>query len=100
MTPKVEAAHRADQLELDRLVEEIAKCGSTRNSAFRGAKEELKRYKRESRLHKRCRSDEAVRYSSKESCQHDQQSKYQVKVLKCEAFAHVSRKYGTTNNNK
>jgi hypothetical protein len=100
MVPKVEAAHRGDQLELDRLAEEIVQCGSTRNSAFRGAKDQLTVYKKESRLHKRCRSDEAVRYSSKENCIMNQKSKYQVKVLKCQAFAHISRKYGTTVNNK
>lgn len=100
MVPKVEAAHRADQLELDRLLKEIKYCGSARNSEFRTAKSELKRYQDESRLHKRCRADEAVRYTSKQSCLNDQKSKYQVKVLKCEAFSHISRKFGTTVNNK
>jgi hypothetical protein len=100
MAPKVESAHRADQLELDRLTQEIKTCGSAKNSEFRTAKGELKRYQEESRLHKRCRADEAVRYTSKQSCLNNQQSKYQVKVLKCQAFSHLSRKYGTTQNNK
>jgi hypothetical protein len=100
MMPKVKAAHEGDQKLLRKLSREMKKCGSTKNTAFQGAKGKFNKYKKMSRLHKRCRADEAVRYSSKENCKRDQDNRFQIKVLKCKAFAEVSRTLGTTKNNK
>lgn len=46
MIPKVKAAHSADQRLLERLVREIKKCGSTKNNAFKGAKTQFLKYKK------------------------------------------------------
>merc|ERR1719284_727234 len=100
MMPKVIAAHKADQAQLNRLVREIAKCGSTKDSALKGAKAEFAKNKKESRYHKSCRADEAVKYTSKKNCLTQQRSLYNIKVLKCKAFSDISKKWGTTKNNK
>jgi hypothetical protein len=100
MMPKVIAAHKADQAQLNRLVREIAKCGSTKDSALKGAKVSFDKYKKESRYHKSCRADEAVKYTSKKTCLSQQRSLYNIKVLKCKAFSDISKKWGTTKNNK
>jgi hypothetical protein len=100
MMPKVLAAHKADQKELHRLIAELKKCGSTKDRALRGANVELTKYKKESRLHKSCRSDEAVKFTSKKNCLTKQRSLYQVKVLKCKQFALLSAQLGTTKANR
>merc|ERR1719453_681884 len=100
MMPKVKDAHRADQSELNKLMNELKKCFSTRNSAIKVAAPWNVKYKKQSTLHKSCRSDEAVKYSSKESCLKQQGALYQVKVLKCNFFAQVANNYGSTFNNR
>jgi hypothetical protein len=99
MMPKVIAAHKADQAQLNRLVREIAKCGKTKTSALKGAKVQFDKYRKDSRYHKSCRADESVKYTSKKNCLSQQKSLYSVKVLKCKAFAELSKKWGTTKNN-
>jgi len=100
MMPKVLAAHKADQKELKRLIAELKKCGSTKDSALRRANVELTKYKKGSRLHKSCRSDEAVKFTSKKNCLTKQRSLYQIKVLKCKQFSAVSAQLGTTKANR
>merc|ERR1719453_2666554 len=100
MMPKVKDAHRADQSELNKLMSELKKCFSVRNSAIKVAAPWNVKYKKQSTLHKSCRSDEAVKYSSKESCLKQQGALYQVKVLKCNFFAQVANNYGSTFNNR
>jgi len=100
MMPKVIAAHKADQNQLNRLVKEIAKCGTTKDSALKGAKVSFNKFKKESRYHKSCRGDEAVKYTSKKNCLAQQKSLYNIKVLKCKAFVEISKKWGATKNNK
>merc|ERR1740127_20785 len=100
MMPKVIAAHKSDQNQLNRLVKEIAKCGTTKDSALKGAKVSFNKYKKESRYHKSCRGDEAVKYTSKKNCLTQQKALYNIKVLKCKAFGSISKKWGTTKNNK
>merc|ERR1719454_814917 len=68
--------------------------------AIKGSEPWNKEYKKQSQLHKTCRSDEAVKYSSKEACLKQQRALYQVKVLKCRYFAQKSTQYGSTFNNK
>jgi len=100
MMPKVLSAHKQDQKELHRLIAEIKKCGSTKSSALRGANAELAKYRKASRLHKNCRSDEAVKYTSRQNCLRSQRAKYQVKKMRCKAFSDLSVQLGTTKNNR
>jgi len=99
MMPKVTAAHKSDQSELNRLVAEIKKCGSTKDTALKGAAPKLATYKKESKFHKRCRADEAVKYTSKKTCLSQQKNLHRIKVEKCKTFASVSKRYGSTTNN-
>merc|ERR1719487_1421730 len=99
MMPKVTAAHKSDQSELNRLVAEIKKCGSTKDSALKGAAPKLATYKKQSKYHKSCRADEAVKYTSKKTCLSQQKSLARIKKEKCKTFASVSKRYGSTTNN-
>merc|ERR1740117_981996 len=100
MKPKVKDAHRADQTQLYKLMTELKKCFSVRNGAIKSAGPWNVKYKKQSKHHKYCRSDEAVKFSSKESCLKQQFSLYQVKVLKCKYFASLSKNFGSTFNNR
>jgi len=99
MKPKVLDAHKADQGMLEQLMKELKKCFTTRDKGRRSARPWGVKYVKQSRLHKTCRSDEAVQYSSKEACLQQQRALYQVKVLKCNYFAQISKRFGTTVNN-
>merc|ERR1719197_1862171 len=100
MKPKVKDAHRADQTQLYQLMRELKKCFSTRDRATKVAEPWNVKYKKQSKLHKECRLDEAVKFSSKEACLKQQYSLYQVKVLKCKYFASLSTRFGSTFNNR
>merc|ERR1719424_765435 len=99
MKPKVLDAHKADQEELNLLMRELKKCFATRDKGRQGARPWGIKYLKQSKNHKTCRSDEAVQYSSKEACLKQQRALYQVKVLKCNYFAQISKRFGTTVNN-
>merc|ERR1719359_2424523 len=100
MKPKVKDAHRADQTQLHQLMRELKKCFSTRDRATKVAAPWNAKYKKQSKLHKECRTDEAVKFSSKEACLKQQYALYQVKVLKCKYFASLSKNFGSTFNNR
>jgi hypothetical protein len=100
MMPKVKDAHRADQTELHKLMSELKKCFTVKSRATKSAAPFALKYKKQSKFHKECRSDEAVKYSSKEACLKQQRALYQVKVLKCNYFAQISNKFGSTFNNR
>jgi len=100
MMPKVKDAHRADQEELRKLMRELKRCFSTRNAALKAAQPWNKKYRGQSKLHKECRSDEAVKFSEKMACKKQQYSLYQVKVLKCKYYATLSERFGSTVNNQ
>jgi len=100
MMPKVIDAHKADQNNLIKLDQELGGCTSTKDKSLAAARPWNVKYKQESVSHKRCRADEAVRSTTKTSCLAEQRAKFQVKVLKCQAFAAVSRTYGSTFNNR
>jgi len=100
MMPKVVGAHKADQAQLNRLANEVSKCGSTKNSALRKSYPSSKYYFRMSRSHKSCRNVEAVRYTSKTACLAKKRALYSVKVWRCKHFAALSRKYGTQKDNR
>jgi len=99
MMPKVISAHKSDQANLVRLANEIKKCGSTKASGLRKASEPSNAYKGHSKSHKRCRSEQAVSYASKNACMDQQRSLYNVKTLRCKYFATVSKTYGTQKAN-
>merc|ERR1719401_2900867 len=98
MMVRVKSAHKSDQSELNALVKAIYKCGNFKQGSSRAADLQLAKYKRNSRLHKKCRSDEAVLYTSKVNCLRDEKAKHTIKVLKCKNYAELSRKWGTSFN--
>jgi len=100
MMPKVMNAHNSDQKELNRLVGVIAKCGKTKNSALNAAKPHSLKYRSESRNHKACRNDEAVKFTSQKNCLVAQANLKQIKIGKCNAFAVTKKKLGTTKDNR
>jgi len=100
MLPKVTAAHKSDQRTLRSLVLEIKKCGRTRNSMESAVRAKFAKYIRNSRLHKRCRAEEAVKFTSARTCRQDRKNLWRIKQLKCKEFATVSRKYSDSNQNK
>merc|ERR1719197_1219742 len=99
MMPKVLAAHRIDQKNLIRLANEIKKCGSVKNAALRKATPPRNDYLRNSKFHQRCRQGQAVLHSSKVACMNQQRALYKEKVLRCNYFAQISKKYGTQKAN-
>merc|ERR1719446_1495274 len=100
MMPKVKDAHKADQNELNQLMKELKMCFSVRDRALKSAAPWNVKYRKQSALHKNCRSDEAVKYSSKEACLKQQRALYEVKMLKCNYYAAKSTQFGSTFNNK
>jgi len=100
MMPKVIAAHDADQKNLIRLVNEIKKCGSTKNSALKAAQPSTNKYNSMSSNHQKCRRDQAVRYSSWQACLAQQRALYNEKKLRCDYFASISKKFGEQKANR
>ena len=99
MMPKVLAAHSSDQRGLIRLANAIKKCGSIKQGSLRKAEPPRKDYLRWSRLHQKCRQDQAVLYASKNACMNQQRALYKEKVLRCNYFATLSKKYGEQKAN-
>merc|ERR1719353_2590570 len=99
MMPKVTDAHNSDQDELNRLMDELKKCFTVRDKSLKTAAPWNTKYNIQSKFHQKCRDAEAVKFSSKESCLKEQKGLYQVKRLKCQYFAQLSKKFGTTVNN-
>merc|ERR1719272_2930278 len=100
MKPKVLAAHANDQKELGRLIEEVRKCGRTQKSASRGAGKVQALYRKESKSHKECRADEAVKFTTKKNCLAARDNLYLIKKGKCDHFGTLSTKIGTTKDNR
>jgi len=88
MMPKIIAAHKSDQVNLNRLNNEIKKCGSTKDSALRKAKPASGVYASNSRLHQKCRAGEAILLASKNACLQQQRALYNEKVLRCKFFCY------------
>merc|ERR1719199_894357 len=99
MMPKVLAAHSSDQRTLIRLVNEIKKCGSIKEGNLKKAAPPRRDYLRYSKLHQKCRNAQAILHSSKDACMNQQRALYKEKVLKCNHFAVLSKKYGTQKAN-
>merc|ERR1719482_1844826 len=99
MMPKVLAAHKLDQKTLIKLNNDIKKCGSIRDTAVKGAQPSKNKYKANSRLHKPCRGDEAIKLTSLRNCRREEKALLAIKNLKCNYFAQLSRTYGSTKNN-
>jgi len=99
MMPKIIAAHKSDQARLYQLANAIKKCGGIRDANLRKAQPTRNLYLRNSRYHRSCRSQEAVRLASKKACLNDQMAKYREKRLRCDYFAALSKRYGTQKDN-
>jgi len=100
MMPKVFSAHKSDQENLNRLQNDIKKCGTTKDSALSKAQPSFKIYTSMSKSHISCRGMQAVLLASKNVCINEQRALYNEKVLKCTFFATVSRNYGTQKANR
>jgi len=100
MMVKVVEAHKANQIELDRLAKELQKCHDTKNSQVKTAKPSDDKYKKTSPLHKTCRTTEAGLYTEKVSCWEDEADKRKVRDMKCKEFRLVDEKYSNQNTNK
>merc|ERR1719456_1613614 len=99
MMPKVIAAHKSDQASLIRLANEIKKCGSTRDGSLKKAQPPRANYLSYSKNHQKCRADQAVLFTSQNSCISQQQALYREQMLRCNYFATLSKKYGTQKAN-
>merc|ERR1719502_2196611 len=99
MMPKVLTAHRTDQKNLIRLANEIAKCGKGMNGNLGKANPPKRDYFRYSKLHKQCRGKQAVLLASKNACMNQQRALYKEKVLRCNYFAQLSKKFGEQKSN-
>merc|ERR1719453_2310288 len=98
--PKVLAAHRKDQRTMYRLRNAIARCGYIRNRNMKGARRKFIVYLRYSSWHKRCRGNEAVKYSSMMTCRRQRRALYQVRRMRCGRFGSYSRTLGSSKNNR
>merc|ERR1719163_892334 len=100
MQPKVLEAHRSDQKNLNRLANDIKKCGSVKADSLKKAQPSLKAYNKDSKDHTSCRTAEAVKHQSKTKCLVEQRALYKEKTLKCNYFATLSRNFGNQKNNR
>jgi len=100
MMPDVKNAHNNDQRELVRLAKDITKCGSTKVSAMRGANLHIGKYRSSSKQHKRCRADEAVKFTTQKNCLVAQNNLHLIKKAECGKFATLAEKIGTTKDNR
>merc|ERR1719498_1913415 len=100
MIPKVKAAHSADKREMDRLYNQFAKCKGTLMRSRRAATANTGRYQAYSRQHKGCRSDEAVKFTTKKNCLTQQRNLFLIKKGKCDNFSTLSTKLSTTKDNR
>merc|ERR1719247_1127578 len=99
MMPKVLTAHKADQRQLNKLAADIAKCGKLKDNGVRAAAPSKGKYTSSGRSHKSCRKDEAIKLMSLRTCRQQERALLQIKKLKCNYFASVSRKWGFSKNN-
>merc|ERR1719502_161173 len=100
MIPKVKAAHSADVREMKRLHAEFAKCKGTLMRSRRAAKGPFALYGRNSNSHRNCRSDEAVKFTTKKNCLTAQKNLFLIKKAKCGTFSTLSTKLSTTKDNR
>lgn len=99
MMPAVVAAHNADQKGINALGDALAKCGKLKNDGFEAAKLVYKDFKNWAKEHQSCRKGEAIKLSSKISCNEEEKAEKVNKELQCKAFAFQSRKWGTQKAN-
>merc|ERR1719502_2495645 len=100
MIPKVKAAHVADVKEMIRLHGEFAKCRNTLTRSHRAANRATALYRGNSKNHKKCRSDEAVKFQTKKNCLRDQKNLFLIKKAKCDTFSTLAKKLSTTKDNR
>merc|ERR1719487_474876 len=98
--PKVLEAHTANQNELDRLAEEVNKCGVTKNEQIAKANGKHALYLRLSPLHGTCRAGEAGLSTERTQCHEEENDKKKIMELKCKEFAMVRKQTGDQTANK
>merc|ERR1719217_1911672 len=69
-------------------------------SSRRAAGKQVGLYSSNSRQHKACRKDEAVKFQTKKNCLVDQKNLFQIKKGKCGTFNTLVGKIGTTKDNR
>jgi len=99
MMPAVIAAHKTDQKHLNEAAEAIKKCGSVKDSAFKTAKPANVEYAKMSKLHKPCRNNQAVKYTSAKTCSEEEKALKKEAELKCKQFSTLAEKFGTQKAN-
>merc|ERR1712054_668243 len=66
----------------------------------RSANAQVATYQANSRSHKSCRSDEAVKFTTKKNCLTQQKNLFLIKKGKCDTFKTLVGKIGTTKDNR
>merc|ERR1719182_192130 len=97
--PKVKAAHANDQNQLNGLVKVIAKCGSIKKTALGTSGSFSASYRSQGTNHKRCRQQEAVKFTTKKNCLTAEKNLWLQKKSKCDGFAKLSDVLATQKNN-
>merc|ERR1719379_512613 len=69
-------------------------------SSRMGANIQTVNYRKNSKDHKRCRSDEAVKFTTKKNCLTQQRNLFLIKKGKCDTFRTLVSKIGTTKDNR
>jgi len=99
MLPKVEKASNANQVELDRLASDVAKCSATKLNDEHVADKEKTKYLKASPLHKACRTREATLATEARGCKRSIRSTKQIRDLKCNAMEQFERNWGQQSKN-
>jgi len=100
MIPKVKAAHKENQDELNRIYGVIEGCGSTRVTELAAAQTSKNDYVAASKNHKECRGEEASAFNSAKDCHQRLRAKGQDKANKCKIWLDKSDKFGADNSNQ
>merc|ERR1719352_1474511 len=99
MMVKVNAAHKNNQDQLNKLAQEITECGSTKDASVVKANKKKALYLKTSPLHKTCRAGEAGKHTEKIECHSEERDKKRIMDLKCKEYAMVSKRYGDQQAN-
>jgi len=99
MMPKILAAHKTDQHEINELMADVRQCGKAKKVGLSAAVKKKHAYQKLSPTHKICRGLEAVFRTERTACWEMLKDKKKIKKLKCEEFALVAKKVGDENAN-
>jgi len=91
MLDKVKKAHSSNQQTLNRLAEDVGKCGGARKNMLAHASKFGNSYKSKSPLHKSCRAAEANLATEKNTCEISKKQAQTMARLSCNSFSTVER---------